>query len=57
MIQQENRPVTFLDEIGLFVRDRVPIKHVEIKGRNKALQPNQNWGTGGNYGTYYYIYC
>lgn len=42
----------FLGEIGLFVRDRTPIKHVEIKGRDKALQPTQKLGEwGGNYGT------
>lgn len=36
MIHQENPPVSFLVEIGLFVRDRVPIEHVEIKGKDET---------------------
>lgn len=36
MIHQENPPVSFLVEIGLFVRDQVPIEHVEIKGKDET---------------------
>lgn len=64
MIHHENPSVMFLGEIGLFVRDRTPIKHVEIKGRDKALQPTQklrewggNYGTCENRGKKVHIYC
>lgn len=33
-IQQQNPPVTFPVEIGLFVRDQVSFKDMEIKGRD-----------------------
>lgn len=46
MIHHENPSVMFLGEIGLFVRDRTPIKHVEIKVGTRPYNPLRSWGNG-----------